>query len=335
MLTRTVVGRTFTYSHCVGLFVMSGGGFWHPWDLALASAGSMYVVSRGDPNELLATRVTKCTVDQEFILQFGRRGNGDGEFTAVTSIALDSDENAYVADEALNRINIFDKEGHYLAKWGKEGSADGEFVRPSGLAFDSENNLWVVDSGNSRVQKFTGDGKFLAKWGGAGSGEGQLNMPWGITFDSQGYVYVADWRNGRVQKLTPDGEYLMSFGAPGSGVGELRRPTGVAVDSEGDVYVTDWRSHVVQVYEPDGSHITTFKGDAHDLTKWANNQFAVSVDYHNAWKRAGNLEASRLFHFPVAVAVDADGHIVIADQQRHRLQIYVKEKDYVEPQFNL
>ena len=39
---------------------------------------------------------------------------------------------------------------------------------------------------------------------------------------------------------------------------------------------------------------------------------------------------------PTAVAFDnVENKITVADTQRSRLQIYIKEEDYVEPQFNL
>ena len=122
------------------------------------------------------------------------------------SIALDRNENVYVADQWLHRISIFDKDGEFLDKWGSAGGGDGQLNQPFGIAFEGEENLCVVDSNNNRVQRFTKDGKFLQKWGEAGSGPGQFNLPWGIALDQMGNVYVAEWRNDRIQKFTANGE---------------------------------------------------------------------------------------------------------------------------------
>ena len=339
MLTRTVYGRTYTYSHCIGRGTNGGEGFRYPLDLALASDDVVYVVN--GPSEFMASsRITKCTLgselgDEEFIMDIGAPGEGDGEFTGITSIALDKDENLYVSDEVLNRITIFDKDGNFVDKWGVHGSGDGEIDRPWGLAFDVDENLWVVDSGNNRVQTFTKDGKSLGKWGSGGSGEGQFNMAWGLALDGNGDVYVADWRNSRVQKFSPDGTYLMSFGAPGSGDGALRRPSGVAVDDDGDVYVADWGEDVVQAYGPDGEHLTTFQGDAQQLPKWGLASIVANPDMGRARKRVKSLEREWRFDEPAAVKIDDKRRIVICEVQRSRLQVYVKEKDYVDPQFNL
>ena len=336
MLTRTVSGRTYTYSHSIGrLSNQPGPGFRFPADLAVVSRENIYVLNRGDGYTPTSARVTKLTIEEEFLLDFGSLGAEDGQFMEVTAIALDRDENVYVADEWLNRISVFDKNGGFLRKWGTPGAGEGELSRPSGLAFDKDDNLWMVDRDKNLVQRFTKDGRFLSGWGSAGRGEGEFDMPWGIAFDQQGDIYVADWRNSRVQKFNPDGRYLMSFGAPGSGEGELDRPSGVAVDDDGDVYVVDWSASKVHAYQPDGRYITTFIGDARQLSKWGQMFMDASPDYAKARRHAKDHEPEWRFCYPVAVRIDDKSRIIVADQQRHRLQIYVKEKDYVEPQFNL
>src|SRR5215510_815660 len=169
MLTTTAAGRVFDPNYCIGMYGMSGLGFWDPVDFALGASGVLYVINRG--GEELGQRISKCTIDHQFLGQFGGFGAGDGQFIWPTSIDLDRDENLYVADEYLQRISI-------------------------------------VDSLNSRVQKFTKEGRFLATWGRHGRGAGEFDMPWGICLDSQGDVYVADWKNSRVQKFSPTGAFL-------------------------------------------------------------------------------------------------------------------------------
>jgi hypothetical protein len=80
-------------------------------------------------------------LNEEYIREFGEYGEGDGQFTWPSSIALDAQGNVYISDEWLNRISIFDKDGKFLGKWGKAGSGDGEINRPSGLAI-SNGRLW-------------------------------------------------------------------------------------------------------------------------------------------------------------------------------------------------
>lgn len=332
MLTTIAAGRAFDYSYCIGMTGMSGAGFTFPSDFVLGPNGVMYVLNRAA--EGLNQRVSKCTVDHEFIREFGSPGAGDGQFTWPMSIALDQDENVYVSDEYLQRISIFDQDGKFLSKWGQAGGGEGELNGPSGLAFDREDNLYVVDSLNNRVQRFTKDGKFLMTWGRAGTGEGEFNTPWGICLDSQGDVYVADWMNSRVQKFSPHGAYLATFAGSASGVGTMHRPTGVAVDSEGDVYITDWANHRLQIFTADGRFIASLTGDAQQLSPWAQEYIESNLDTLKARRRV-NLEPEWSFGRPVAVNVDAEDRIFVLESARGRIQIYNKEKDFEDAPLNL
>ena len=320
-----ITTRTYHYDRTIGRMEAVGGpGMLQPVDLALAADGRMYVLNRGREIRRDGLRITMMTLDEDFLGQFSGFGQDDGQAVWPTSIALDSNQNLYLADEWLNRISIFNKDGEYLDKWGVAGSGDGEINRPACIRFDKEDNMYLVDSVNNRVQKFTKDGKFLAKWGGPGSGEGQFNLPWGLTFDSSGDVYVADWRNDRVQKFTAGGEYLAEFGSSGNRAGEFNRPAGVAVDKYGDIYVADCRNDRVQVLTPDGRHITTFTGDG-GLGKWAAEKLEANADMTLSWTLARDHEPERRLHRPHAVVIDGAGRILITETDWHRIQIYQKD----------
>ena len=140
MITKTAA--KLQYSHTVGFMSLQGGrGFANPVDLAFDSDGVMYVPSRGGNDAFddhVSKRVTKCTVDEEYLGQFSYGGKEDGQIMWPSSIAVDSQGRAYVSDEALQRISVWDKDGQYLYKWGKQGSGEGEFDRPAGIMFDAD-----------------------------------------------------------------------------------------------------------------------------------------------------------------------------------------------------
>ena len=238
MLTTVAAGRVFDYSFCLGMYGMSGQGFWTPQDMALGGNGVVYVINRGA--EELGQRITRVTLDHQFLGQFGAYGRADGQFVWPRAIALDSEDNVFATDDFLNRVSVFDSDGAFVSSWGEAGSGPGQLNGPAGIAFDADGNVVLVDSMNHRVQRFTRDGEYLGGFGGSGSGDGEFDMPWGVCVDSEGAIYVADWGNHRVQKFDGDGNLLLKFESSISGVGALDRPTSVAVDSEGDVYVTDW-----------------------------------------------------------------------------------------------
>jgi len=323
------------YSHTIGRAEFSGPGFRVPVGVARGAGDRLYVLSRSYEGRPDGKRVTICTVDEEYISEFGRgvrpeeaeTDAPDGRFMWPTSIALDQAGNVYVADEWYHRISIFTEEGDWIGKWGTPGAEAGQLNRPSGLAFDRDDHLYVVDSLNNRVQKFTKDGQFLLTWGTAGNDEGEFNMPWGIAIDAEGDVYVTDWRNDRVQKFTPEGHFLMQFGASGAGDGELNRPTGIAVDAAGVIYVADWRNDRLQVFDAEGAFITKLTGEA-TVSKWGQEKLNASPEMWIQRQKAQGLEREKQFWGPTAIAVDDDNRIFVAESVRSRIQVYRKQVPY-------
>ncbi len=332
MLTTVAAGRVFDYSFCLGMYGMSGQGFWTPQDFALADDGLVYVINRGA--EELGQRISKVTLDHQFLGQYGSFGRGDGQFVWPRSIALDRAGNVYACDDHLNRISVFGPDDAFLCSWGESGSGEGQLNGPSGLAFDPDDNLVVIDAMNHRVQRFTKDGTFLGGFGRHGDGDGEFNLPWGLCVDDAGNIFVADWKNNRVQKFDADGNFRLKLEVSASGVGDLHGPTGVAVDSEGDIYVTDWGNHRVQVYASGGRFIATLVGDAQDPSPWTQTYIDANPDIIKARRRV-NLEPEWRFRRPVAVKVDKQDRIFVLEAARHRIQVYDKVKDYEEHPLNL
>jgi DNA-binding beta-propeller fold protein YncE len=306
------------YSHTIGLLALTGRGFSNPMHAAVAPGGTLYVVNRSNSTQALqgAVRITICNVEGDYIAEFGKYGQGDGEFVWPTAIDLDSHGNLYLADEHRHDIQVWDPNHNFLHKWG----GPGQLNRPAGLVVDSRDNVLVSDTLNNRIVRFTPDGEILASFGSAGSGPGEFNMPWGIGVDREDNVYVADWRNDRVQKFTASGEYLATFGSSGPGAGELSRPADVAVDADGNVYVADWGNERVSVFEPSGYPLTSITGDA-DLSKWGAEYISASEDIIRG-REVADLTPEKSFWGPTCVVVDSQGHLLVVESCRHRVQIY-------------
>ncbi len=338
MVTQTEIAPvTFQYSHTIGRQeVRSGNGFFNPVAITRDPDNLLYVLSRGTetPAFFPCKRVTVFNLDEEVVDEFGQKvppedaddTTPNGAFMWPTSVALDSDGIAYVSDEWLNRVSVYDRErGNWIGMWGTLGDGPGEINRPAGLAFDKNDNLYMVESRNHRVSVFTKDGKFQFGWGRQGDGDGEFNLPWGIEIDQHGDVYVADWRNDRIQKFAPDGTFLMKFGRSGDGEGEFSRPTGVAVDKDGHIFVTDYKNDRVQVFRPDGGYITTIRGQA-GLSKWGAERVYLDPTIVQARNRALNLaEREGAFQGPIAVEVDDEGRVFVLECARHRVQVFTKQ----------
>ena len=336
MLTTTVAGRTWSFSHAIGRGAAAGAGFANPYDITLGADGSIYVLNRGTERVGQGVqlgenkRIGVVTLEQEFIGDFAKK-----DFMWPVGIAVDEDGNVYCSDEYDNIVIIYDADGQRVGQWGEAGSGEGQFLNPAGIELDADGNLVVVDSGNDRVQKYTKDGKYLSGFGSTGSGDGELRRPWGITIDKDGAIYVADFGNDRVQKYSADGEHLLTFGTSAQEGGDLSHPSDVAVDSEGDVYVVDFGNNRVQIYEPEGDIITALYGDALEWSNWAREVVEANPDVVKAYRRLKDMTPVGRFARPVSIAVDSEDRVIISETIRNRLQVYTKEKDYMDPQFNL
>ena len=357
-------GRCWQYSHYIGRQGGAGTGFGQPVAVAVDKDGVLFVANRGG-----AGRISKVTVEEDFLKEFGRvevQANPFGPaapqeqenpFVWLTGIALDQDGNVYASDEWRNRITVFDHDGETLGTWGEAGEGEGQLAGPSGMKFDGDNNVWIVNSKNGRIQKFDKEGKYLGGFGRQGTGAGELDLPWGMTIDNQGDIYVADWNNHRVQKFSPDGTLLLTFGSgkrtgisPDGGTpyshsfqahvevkpSDLNHPTGVAVDGDGDVYVMDWMNERVVIFDDKADPVATLRGDATGLSKWAQLSINANPDMAKAMRRVKTPEIQNYFRMPVGCAFDqANNRLLVCDTLRSRVQVYHKDDDYLDPQFNL
>src|SRR5262245_49601384 len=82
------------------------------------------------------------------------------ELGAVSSVAVDAQDNVYVLHRGPQPIVAFDSAGKYVKSWGK-----GLFKVPHGLRIDRQGNLWTTDNGNHVLRKFSTSGELLATLG--------------------------------------------------------------------------------------------------------------------------------------------------------------------------
>ncbi len=91
-----------------------------PTDIAFASNGDLYVTDGYG-----GARVVKFSRDGKYLLEWGKRGTGPGEFGLPHNVVVDPQDRVYVTDRDNQRIQIFDANGKFLTEWTGTGGVSG------------------------------------------------------------------------------------------------------------------------------------------------------------------------------------------------------------------
>src|SRR6185369_17163936 len=90
-------------------------------------------------------------------------------FVSIVAVAVDGDDNIYVADTSTGKIFVFGSDCKFKNLIGAD---EGQFNRPSGIAIDAEaRRLYVVETVAGRVEVLTLGGRGLFHFGQRGTGD--------------------------------------------------------------------------------------------------------------------------------------------------------------------
>ena len=211
-------------------------------------------------------RVVILDRDGSFIREFGTEGDGEGEFSRPTGIAVAPDGLIYVADYDQDRIQRFTERGEFVLAWGTSGNGKDQFQAPNGLAVDSGSTVYVADFQNKVIKAFKPDGTFLRTIATPGQwGAGKLDYPTDVAIGPNDTLIVADAYNYRLQEFSSRGAHHASWGwhlfwlwpRAADGHDGFNVPTGVAWDaSHGVIHVADSANHRVVMLDRDGAYIS-------------------------------------------------------------------------------
>lgn len=137
-------------------------------------------------------------------------------------VALDKNENLYIADTGNHRIRRVDHTkgtittvaggaGQFEGNSGDEGPARQAMLSfPFGVAVAPDGTIVFTDTGNHRLRTVTPDGKVYAlagtgRWGFSGDGmpasDAEFDGPEGLALDSKGDLFIADTENQRIREI--------------------------------------------------------------------------------------------------------------------------------------
>lgn len=249
-----------------------------------------------------------------------------------TGVAVDSLGNLYIASADQHVVLKLDAAGKLsvAAGDGRSGfagddgpAAEAQLNQPAQVAVDLSGNLYIADRGNHRIRRVDAASGIITTVAGTGepgfAGDDNLaayallSSPAGVAVDAGGNVWIADTGNHRIRFVsavtgrikTVAGDGTAGFGGDGGPAREaqLASPAGLAVDRLGDLFIADRENHRIRRLDASSERITTVAGS---------NGYGFAGD--------GEPATQARLHRPVAVAVDPDGHLYIADQRNGRIR---------------
>jgi trimeric autotransporter adhesin len=262
----------------------------------------------------------------------GFGGDGGAATSAVIgftySIAIADDGAILIGDSPRIRRIAPDGKISTLAGGGASGligdggqATEAGLSAPRGIAVMGDGGILIVESGTFRVRRVAPDGIISTVAGigtrrvygdGGEATEAGLSFPYNVAIAPDGAILIADSFNRRIRRIAPDGSIstVAGGGERSNGVGDggpavdavLLFPTDIAVARDGTIVIADTGDHRVRRVAPDGI-ITTVAGSG-----------------EGGFGGDGGDATLALLRSPYAVAVEADGAILIADSGNNRIR---------------
>jgi sugar lactone lactonase YvrE len=317
VLKCTTLGTCTLFAGVTGEPGSDNDHLYSPADVAVDSQGNVFVT------EWSNNRIQKFSPSGEWLATLGVTGvpyvADDVRMYVPWGVAVAHDGGLIITENSGSRVLKYNQLGEQVWAKGQAGvfGPDNNFFwTPAGNpGIDSAGNIYVTDSWNHRLQILNPDGAYLATIGITGF-PGQdnylLDCPTGAAINpTNGDILIADTCNHRVQVFSSSRIYKTTIGVtaePGSDNAHFNTPQGVAVDSQGNLYVADRWNFRVQKCVPAGQTYTcsTFTGQTGSF----GNEF-------------GQLNPA------LAVAVDTQGRVFVADEYNNRVQVFDAQGRYL------
>ena len=240
---------------------------------------------------------------------FSILGGKGRRLQSPAGVAVDKEDNIYVADSGRGMVLVYDQYGKFLRYIGNF-HGENMYQGPSGIAIDRKaGHLYLLDSPRGlllmldlkgNVLKSTGkqwddNGGFeLKNRNNTGAGKA-FNNPTEIAVNDD-EVTVLDMAGTRVQIMDLECNLLGGFSVRrGSSYQEADKENGLALDQQGDIYVSSVGASEVRMYNRVGGLVASFG---------------------HAGSRMGEFGAPR------GLWVDANNRLYVTDTANARVQLF-------------
>jgi sugar lactone lactonase YvrE/4-amino-4-deoxy-L-arabinose transferase-like glycosyltransferase len=168
--------------------------FWGPRALAFDSRGYLYVTDTGNK------RVAVFTQDGQFVTQFGSTGYEPGQFDEQVGIAINAEDQIFVADTWNQRIQVLQldpatNEMSVVRTWDISGWYGQSLDNKPFIDVDNQGHVFITDPEGYRVLEFTEEGEFVRGWGDYSPSTDGFGLASGVVCDGEGGVWVSDGAN--------------------------------------------------------------------------------------------------------------------------------------------
>lgn len=159
-----------------------------PTDLAISSAGTIYVADRGNNwvqafnNEGVFLHVIRNSVSAKLVNPY--------------SITLDPQDNLYVLDKSRSIVVAYSAKGEPLAEFGKDQEVPSALLKPTALMATQE-EVFVLDA--NQVKVFSHKGQYIRSFGAEGGAVGELDEPVAIVAKDGTSFFILERGNKRIQ----------------------------------------------------------------------------------------------------------------------------------------
>jgi len=230
---------------------------------------------------------------------------GSGRRIAWPSgVAVDADDNIYVADPDKGSVFVYDTYGRFVRTLG-DFHGETLFEAPTGIAIDRANgHLYVADGPRNVVYMLDLQGNELQRVGEVWQrsetpglktrhlvGSGELRYPSDIAIGDRTLV-VLDSDGTRVRIIDFDCNLIGGFSVVHTAAD---RAGGVAVDNHGYIYVSYLNSAEIKIYKPDGQRLGSFGQKGYRMGQ---------------------------FNTPRGMFIDAAQQLHVADSDNARVQLF-------------